>query len=284
MSRNQTSSCHEYPCLLYRNGRTETSSAMISDEVAWDLWLNGRCVRHMTSSPHELDVLAVGYCRQQGLIEEGQAVRAFYETRGVSVAVVGVKQALASSRKSMTVTAERLCSYGTLLDELSAAHHVTHGVHEGALVQDGVVLAYAEDVSRYNVLDRLAGEVYLRDIDPSQAVLVFSGRVPQQVAEKPRPSAYRASPRGLWRRAPASKRRNGWALRWSAPCGAIRSVFLLMKNVLSNDMTKTYAAFDSVHRSYFVSLYSPQQQDGNVRSLGQRRRVFGAQGQGVRCF
>ena len=184
MSCNQTSSCHEYPCLLYRNGRTEASSAMLSDEVEWDLWLNGRCVRHMTSSPHELDVLAIGYCLQQGLIEDGQAIRAFYETRGVSVAVVGVKQALASSRKAMTVTAERLCSYGTLLDELSAAHHVTHGVHEGALVQDGIVLAYAEDVSRYNVLDRLVGEVYLRDIDPSQAVLVFSGRVPQQVAEK----------------------------------------------------------------------------------------------------
>ena len=184
MSCNQTSSCHEYPCLLYRNGRTEASSAMLSDEVEWDLWLNGRCVRHMTSSPHELDVLAVGYCLQQGLIEDGQAIRAFYETRGVSVAVVGVKQALASSRKAMTVTAERLCSYGTLLDELSAAHHVTHGVHEGALVQDGIVLAYAEDVSRYNVLDRLAGEVYLRNIDTSQAVLVFSGRVPPQVAEK----------------------------------------------------------------------------------------------------
>lgn len=157
---------------------------MISDEIAWELWLNDRCVSHMTSSPHELDVLAVGYCRQQGLIKDGQAVRAFYENRGVSVAVVGIKPTLASKRRPMTVTAERLCSYGTLLDELSAAHHMTHGVHEGALVQDGIVLAYAEDVSRYNVLDRLAGEVYLRNIDTSQAVLVFSGRVPQQVAEK----------------------------------------------------------------------------------------------------
>ena len=157
---------------------------MISDEIAWELWLNDRCVSHMTSSPHELDVLAVGYCRQQGLIKDGQAVRAFYENRGVSVAVVGIKPTLASKRRPMTVTAERLCSYGTLLDELSAAHHMTHGVHEGALVQDGVVLTYAEDVSRYNVLDRLAGEVYLRNIDTSQAVLVFSGRVPQQVAEK----------------------------------------------------------------------------------------------------
>ena len=184
MSCNQTSSCHEYPCRLYRNGYSEESSAMISDEIVWDLWLNGHCVRHMTSSPHELDVLAIGYCLQQGLIENGQAVRACYETRGVSIAVVGVKQALTNSRKAMTVTAEQLCSYGTLLDELSAAHHMTHGVHEGALVQDGVVLAYAEDVSRYNVLDRLAGEVYLRNIDTSQAVLVFSGRVPQQVAEK----------------------------------------------------------------------------------------------------
>ena len=184
MRGNQISSCREYPCLLYRKGGTEAASAMISDEIAWDLWLNDRCVSHMTSSPHELDVLAVGYCLQQGLIEDGQAVRAFYENRGVSVAVVGVRQALASKRRPMAVTTERLCSYGTLLDELSAAHHVTHGVHEGALVQDGIVLAYAEDVSRYNVLDRLAGEVYLRNIDTSQAVLVFSGRVPQQVAEK----------------------------------------------------------------------------------------------------
>lgn len=184
MRGNQISSCREYPCLLYRKGGTEAASAMISDEIAWDLWLNDRCVSHMTSSPHELDVLAVGYCLQQGLIEDGQAVCAFYENRGVSVAVVGVRQALASKRRPMAVTTERLCSYGTLLDELSAAHHVTHGVHEGALVQDGIVLAYAEDVSRYNVLDRLAGEVYLRNIDTSQAVLVFSGRVPQQVAEK----------------------------------------------------------------------------------------------------
>lgn len=184
MRGNQISSCREYPCLLYRKGGTEAASAMISDEIAWDLWLNDRCVSHMTSSPHELDVLAVGYCLQQGLIEDGQAVRAFYENRGVSVAVVGVRQALASKRRPMAVTTERLCSYGTLLDELSAAHHVTHGVHEGALVQDGIVLAYAEDVSRYNVLDRLAGEVYFRNIDTSQAVLVFSGRVPQQVAEK----------------------------------------------------------------------------------------------------
>ncbi|AXL20927.1 fatty-acid co-A racemase [Megasphaera stantonii] len=184
MRGNQTSSCREYPCLLYRKGGTEAASAMVSDEIAWDLWLNDCCVRHMTSSPHELDVLAVGYCLQQGLIKDGQAVRAFYENRGVSVAVVGIKPTLASKRRPMTVTVERLCSYGTLLDELSAAHHMTHGVHEGALVQDGVVLAYAEDVSRYNVLDRLAGEVYLRNIDTSQAVLVFSGRVPQQVAEK----------------------------------------------------------------------------------------------------
>ena len=126
MRGNQTSSCREYPCLLYRKGGTEAASAMISDEIAWELWLNDRCVSHMTSSPHELDVLAVGYCRQQGLIKDGQAVRAFYENRGVSVAVVGIKPTLASKRRPMTVTAERLCSYGTLLDELSAAHHMTH--------------------------------------------------------------------------------------------------------------------------------------------------------------
>ena len=39
-------------------------------------------------------------------------------------------------------------------------------------------------IGRHNVLDRLRGFVELRHIDVSQAVLVFSGRVPQSVIEK----------------------------------------------------------------------------------------------------
>jgi FdhD protein len=82
------------------------------------------------------------------------------------------------------ITAEKLCSYGGLLDSLSTAHHASHGVHEGALVQGDEVLVYTEDIGRHNVLDRLRGFVELQHIDVSQAVLVFSGRVPQSVIEK----------------------------------------------------------------------------------------------------
>ena len=84
----------------------------------------------------------------------------------------------------MPITANRLCSYGGLLDSLSTAHHASHGVHEGALVQGDEVLIYTEDIGRHNVLDRLRGFVELQHIDVSQAVLVFSGRVPQSVIEK----------------------------------------------------------------------------------------------------
>ena len=184
MRSNQTSPCQAYPCIWYRNGRTASESAMVSDEAEWDIWLNVRYISHMTSSPHDLNVLAVGYCRQKGLIEDGQEVHVLYKKRGISIISAGVRPTSSGRQQSMTVEAERLCSYASLLDELSEVHHMSHGVHEGALVQDGVVLAYAEDVSRYNVLDRLAGEVYLHDIDTSQAVLVFSGRVPKGVAEK----------------------------------------------------------------------------------------------------
>lgn len=70
------------------------------------------------------------------------------------------------------------------MDSLSTAHHASHGVHEGALVQGDEVLVYTEDIGRHNVLDRLRGFVELQHIDVSQAVLVFSGRVPQSVIEK----------------------------------------------------------------------------------------------------
>lgn len=86
----------------------------------------------------------------------------------------------------LTLSAAEVCSYGPLLDSLSRIHHTTHGVHEGAIVKDGQVLLYAEDIGRHNVLDRLRGLAALQKVDLCDKVLVFSGRVPQSVITKVR--------------------------------------------------------------------------------------------------
>lgn len=92
--------------------------------------------------------------------------------------------AVPKSSSHWTVTAKEICSYGTLLDSITKAHHTSHGVHEGAIVKSGHVLAYAEDVGRHNVLDRLLGITAKKHIDTTDTLLIFSGRVPDSVIRK----------------------------------------------------------------------------------------------------
>ena len=131
------------------------------------------------------DVLAVGYCLAEGKIPAGRKLAGVCLHDGAAWVTTETGTVRAVEKPPFApITAEQLCSYGGLLDSLSAAHHASHGVHEGALVQGDEVLVYTEDIGRHNVLDRLRGFVELQHIDVSQAVLVFSGRVPQSVIEK----------------------------------------------------------------------------------------------------
>ena len=149
----------------------------IAVEVTTPVWLDGKRVGTLISSPEDLEALAVGYCLAEGKVPGGRKVASVSRDDGaIWVTTTAGEPFRSAAPPFVTITAEQICSYGGLLDSLSTAHHASHGVHEGALVQGNQVLVYTEDIGRHNVLDRLRGV--------SQAVLVFSGRVPQSVIEK----------------------------------------------------------------------------------------------------
>lgn len=178
------SSCRELPYIDYYQGAAAKKQS-IAVEVMTPLYLDGRCISTLISSPEDIDVLAVGYCLAEGKIPAGRKLAGVCLHDGAAWVTTETGTARAAEKPPFVpITAEQLCSYGGLLDSLSTAHHVSHGVHEGALVQGDEVLVYTEDIGRHNVLDRLRGFVELQHIDVSQAVLVFSGRVPQSVIEK----------------------------------------------------------------------------------------------------
>lgn len=178
------SSCRELPYIDYYQGAAAKKQS-IAVEVMTPLYLDGQCISTLISSPEDIDVLAVGYCLAEGKIPAGRKLAGVCLHDGAAWVTTETGTVRAVEKPPFApITAEPLCSYGGLLDSLSAAHHASHGVHEGALVQGDEVLVYTEDIGRHNVLDRLRGFVELQHIDVSQAVLVFSGRVPQSVIEK----------------------------------------------------------------------------------------------------
>ncbi len=178
------SSCRELPYIDYYQGAAAKKQS-IAVEVMTPLYLDGRCISTLISSPEDVDILAAGYCLAEGKVPAGRKVASVFRDDGaIWVTTTAGEPFRSAAPPFVAITAEQICSYGGLLDSLSTAHHASHGVHEGALVQGNQVLVYTEDIGRHNVLDRLRGFVELQHIDVSQAVLVFSGRVPQSVIEK----------------------------------------------------------------------------------------------------
>lgn len=199
-----------YPCRHYGAGLNTSTAASISREVRYELYLDHQSLGHVIASPHHLDELGLGHCLAEGYAHSPDEIAAIdidTESHRITLRRTSIHTAMRQHRSSSsivdpntkssliidaapkssphwTVTAKEICSYGTLLDSITKAHHTSHGVHEGAIVKAGRVLAYAEDVGRHNVLDRLLGIVAKKHIDTTDTLLIFSGRVPDSVIRK----------------------------------------------------------------------------------------------------
>lgn len=216
----------------------------------------------LIASPQDLYHLTIGYVLAEGLVRTYADIESVVITDGralVTLTKEGHEKPSCPVDRLGPVAAEEICSYGSLLDSLSAAHHSSHGVHEGALVRKGgEMLAYAEDIGRHNVLDRLRGIVEEKGIDVSDVMLIFSGRVPQSVITKVH---------GMGLHLIASRPcRPPWGLNWRisselplfAACVPIRSGCTHIKNVflLNSKRKKRHSAkiMSSVF-SYIEFLY-----------------------------
>jgi formate dehydrogenase accessory protein FdhD len=74
-----------------------------------------------------------------------------------------------------------------LFDELvkrSRLHQTTRCTHSGALSDGNALLVLCEDVGRHNVADMLIGYALLNRIDLSDKLVVRTGRVALEIAEK----------------------------------------------------------------------------------------------------
>ena len=222
------SSCRELPYIDYYQGAAAKKQS-IAVEVMTPLYLDGQRISTLISSPEDIDVLAVGYCLAEEKIPAGRKLAGVCLHDGAAWVTTETGTARAVEKPPFVpITAEKLYSYGGLLDSLSTAHHASHGVHEGALVQGDEVLVYTEDIGRHNVLDRLRGFVELQHIDVSQAVLVFSG--PNRSSKRSMAWAFASWHRGPCRRVWACPWRSSTRLPCPAACGLILSKYLLIQN------------------------------------------------------
>lgn len=69
-------------------------------------------------------------------------------------------------------------------DEDNGLHRSTGSSHSSILMYDNKIIYEADDIGRHNAIDKAVGCLYIKELDPSKAILYTTGRMPTDMIRK----------------------------------------------------------------------------------------------------
>ena len=200
----------------------ETGEAReVEDEIAGEypltLLVNGREMATLVCTPTHMEEMALGFLTAEGVLRRGEPIRRFFLDREEGVVEVeaperegALEQEMFGKRyvgsccgKSRTgfymandartarrVEAELTLPAGAcfeLMDALqdgSSLFGRTGGVHNAGLATADGLEVVRTDIGRHNTLDKLYGYALREDVDLTEKVVVFSGRISSEILLK----------------------------------------------------------------------------------------------------
>jgi FdhD protein len=201
------------------NERGEMVPTSIAGEHPLTLYLDKREIVTLMTLGHAPEALAIGYLRNQRLvdaIEDIAAVQVDWETESVAVTTRGKKDVSARMEKRTVTTG---CGQGTVFGDLMAEidevklrddvrltdvqlfdlvdkvrkyetiYKQAGAVHGCALARttgeaSTEIMMFIEDVGRHNAVDAIAGNMWLDGIDGSDKVFYTTGRLTSEMVIK----------------------------------------------------------------------------------------------------
>jgi FdhD protein len=190
----------------FEDGRAGPSEGGVVREALVRLHVNGRELARLMCTPEQLDDLALGFLRSEGLIRELADVRlvvvcpsrtcvdvwlkdANLELPGQPVLTSGcgggitfadLEAAGEPVRSGLRVRAREI---GRLMTELLAGQEA-RGIHRAGLADTERLLAAAEDVGRHNTLDKIWGYCLKEGIKTQDRILLTTGRISSEMMGK----------------------------------------------------------------------------------------------------
>jgi len=196
------------------NERGEMVPTSIAGEHPLTLYLDKREIVTLMTLGHAPEALAIGYLRNQRLVDsvdELAAVQVDWETGSVAVATHGKKAPKNLGKKTVTSGCGQGTMFGDLMEEIDQVqlrtdvyledanlfvllekvrkHETIYkqagAVHGCALATTaGEILMFIEDVGRHNAVDAIAGRMWLEDLDGSDKVFYTTGRLTSEMVIK----------------------------------------------------------------------------------------------------
>ena len=194
---------------LYREGKVSRILEPVVRENPVEIFLNGRKVATIACTGIYLDELAVGFLRSIGAIrtpEEITTITPSPEGSRVDVLTTGETPSgtvstelfvLSSGAKTKgsgkrkdritsdtSLSAKKAIEFMEELLTSSRLHKETHGTHCSALADTERIIVLRDDIGRHNTIDMLGGYALLNGIDCSDKIIVKTGRVSSEIAQK----------------------------------------------------------------------------------------------------
>jgi FdhD protein len=184
------------------NKRSRIEETVVT-EAKLTIVVNDQKLAILPCSPNELKFLAIGFLFSKGIVTSKKQIKKInLDERNWIVRVETEKDIHLSSLPLNVIyyTSDRT-AHSKVKSRISVASHSvfslleafqhrskifisTGGVHSVALCEKNEILAFKEDISRNNAIDKLFGECILNDISTAQRMLVTSCRISSEILLK----------------------------------------------------------------------------------------------------
>jgi len=193
----------KYPALFIQGGRAEEIEDWVAVEGSYDLYLNDTLVDTIVVSPADLEAHALGYVVTEGLLTPEEV--AGVEQRGNQVIVRTAVEKIIPQKAAYQNILYRRREWGEIpavssplkvspaliiecarqIPQHSESWEKTGGIHCSVLFdQEGRVIKAAEDIGRWNTVDKIVGYALLHGIPLPETIFGCSGRQPEGMVLK----------------------------------------------------------------------------------------------------
>lgn len=192
----------------------ETVKDYVAEDKQLQIFLNNKLYATIQCSPDELKELAIGHLLSEGIIKaleeieeiaieesacqinlrafinvNNRVVRSGYSSRIISAAYSKPKnhalKRLCKVSSNLRVKAETILKCIENLGNMAEIYRKTGGVHAAAIYKgDGSLVCFAEDVGRFNAVDKAIGKCALAKVNFNECFIAVSGRLSGDIVSK----------------------------------------------------------------------------------------------------
>ncbi|PWR71354.1 formate dehydrogenase accessory sulfurtransferase FdhD [Methanospirillum lacunae] len=194
------------PCIKEIDHAFSTSNHEVVIEAPYALWVNGRQILNVMTSPSRLEDFVVGYLYTEGMIKQVDDIESLQiEKQTIRVLTTG-KVAIREGKKTilsgcggdssfLDINKLPLITSDVRMDPVwihqalklvldSDLHIRTGGIHVVGLVSSNTMITKTEDIGRHNALDRVIGYALRTNWDLTRTCVLISGRISSEMSRK----------------------------------------------------------------------------------------------------